>query len=187
MSSQDQPPGFNQPGYHQPGFNQPGYGHPGGPFPPIRPKEPGGVLPWALGFIAVIPAPVLAQFGAGLTMALVGSKQRLQRGIAGEQGREAANWGITFMVINGVTLLAALVVTLIADQNLAFREDWVWLSPALLVLWAIGIFTHLVVCLIGVIMAVSGRVFRCLIAYPFLRSLNWDDALDPDDGAPPLP
>ena len=73
-----------------------------------RPPPPNGTVAWALGFLAYIPIPFFNVLIAGVAQVIAGRKQRKHGGLAAENGRRAANWGLTqltWAVLMGVVVL----------------------------------------------------------------------------------
>ncbi|GEK78846.1 DUF4870 domain-containing protein [Agrococcus baldri] len=143
------------------------------PYPqhPASRTPSGGGLPWGLGFLAYIPIPFVAQIGAAITMAVVGAKRRRLGGVVGEQGRHAANWGLTYLTVTAVVAVVVVLGAIQANASAAdAREGWNALIFTALGVWLFGLnLAHLVCCVTGVVRAAKGIVFRSPIAIPFLR------------------
>jgi uncharacterized Tic20 family protein len=146
-----------QPGYPQPGYPQPGYPQPAVPAT--------GALPYGLGFLAYIPVPYLSLLVAGIVMASVYPSQKRKGGLAAENARHAANWGlslIAYMVLN-VLFFAVMVAT--RDE---YSRGFFPVGIPVLIFLALGI-AHLVVIIMGLVAANKRTVFHNRIAIPFLR------------------
>ncbi|WP_284248413.1 DUF4870 domain-containing protein [Litorihabitans aurantiacus] len=139
------------------------YGPPPSWQPP--PAPPSGA-PWALGVLALVPIPFLAQVGSGIVMAGVGRSRRRYGGVDAVNGRHAANWGLTYALLT-VLLVAGHFVLLF----LATREgpvDGFFPLGILMTLWLLISLAHVVVCIVGGVRAGAGREFR-VPALPFFR------------------
>ena len=147
-------------GSPQPASQQPG---------PSQPAPRSGGLPWGLGFIAFIPALPVTALAAAITMVVVGARQRRQGGIDGAVGRQAANWGLTYLL---VSVLAWTVVgaTIAAVETGIVDESRIYLAPVTIGAWALVHLAHFLCCLLGLVQAARGRVFRCWIALPLLSA-----------------
>ncbi|PPH62067.1 hypothetical protein C5D25_08515, partial [Rathayibacter sp. AY1D7] len=84
--------------------------------PQAVPAPPTGALSYALGFLAFIGIPFLSLIVGGIVMASVYPSARRKGGIAAENARNAANWGLTVILI-GVVTLGAHVVLLFAASD----------------------------------------------------------------------
>lgn len=169
-----QPPA--QPRYEQPQYPQPQYqppqqyqsAHQHQQPPQHQPLTAGSGLPWGLGFLAYIPIPFFGQIVAGLVMAVVGSRRRSTPGIVGEQGRHAANWGYTYATLTVLCVVVAVGLGTVSNASPELRSMATAGAMTTLGIWAIGVnVAHLVCCIIGLVRAAKGRVFRCPIAIPF--------------------
>jgi uncharacterized Tic20 family protein len=139
-------------------YQQPGY-----PQPLAAPAT--GALPYGLGFLAYIPIPYLSLLVAGIVMASVYPSQKRKGGLAAENARHAANWGlslIAYMVLDFL-FIAIMLATLNEDSRGFFP-----VGIPILIFLALGI-AHLVVIIMGLVAANKRTVFRNRIAIPFIR------------------
>ncbi|WP_144795622.1 DUF4870 domain-containing protein [Microbacterium paludicola] len=129
---------------------------------------PTGTLSWALGFFVLVPLPFLNGTIAGAAMALSYGASAKRGALAKENGRHAANWGLTYFFLSWALFLAYF-----------FRSIWAvpgddasgLLSAAapfgLAVVLAL---THIVIVIIGTVRSYGGRVMRVPFAIPFVRA-----------------
>ena len=153
-----------QPGPWSPGQVQPGY-RPG--FrPPPRPV-PTGDGAWWVGLVVFAVVPFLSSVAAGVTQWLVGRSQRQYGPLAWENGRRAANWGLTYLlgtlVLVGGHFFLLWFLTLDGATIRGFFPFGIIIS-----LWMLYTLIHIVVSIWGGLVAKSGRVFR-MNGLPFLR------------------
>jgi uncharacterized Tic20 family protein len=137
---------------------------PAGYQQPIAPPAT-GALPYGLGFLAYIPIPYLNLVIAGIVMASVYPSQKKKGGLAAENARHAANWGLSlilFMVLSFL-LFVVLLVTRPEDSTGFFP-----VGIPVLVFFALAI-AHLVVIIMGLVAANKRTVLRNRIAIPFIR------------------
>lgn len=136
--------------------------------PAPRPER--GLLPWALGFIALLPIPAVGLLAAGIAMAACYPSQRSRGLLAEANARRAGNWGLTMVALTVVVV--AVVVTIFTTQLLPDRTLPGGLDQVVLGLVAVQTFglglLHLIMVLIGTLKASGGGVFRAP-AIPFLR------------------
>ena len=165
------PPGYAAPPPPQPGYAasaaQPGYAPPapGYAYPNAYTGPATGSVAWGLGFLAFIPIPVLSMIGAGIVMASVYGSQRRNGPVAEGNARNAANWGLTVIVVTIVSFgLTVLLAALFGGSSRGFFPIG---TPILLYL-AVCV-AHLVVIIVGLSRAGKGQVFENPIAIPFIR------------------
>ncbi|WP_141014811.1 DUF4870 domain-containing protein [Nocardioides sambongensis] len=110
-----------------------------------------GALAWGSGLaiFLFVPffAPTIALTAIGLLMAAVGRRQRDKNEVAAENGRNAANWGLTLVVVS---------------LGLVAMSYGGGLFPLGLILSLLGgvAVAHIVVCVMGVLRAGDRRAFR---------------------------
>ena len=133
--------------------------------PHFAPATARGAVPYGLGFLAYLPAPFFSMIVAGLVMAAVYPSQKRHGGIAAENGRRAANWGLT--VIAAMILIAGSFVWLsIAGQT---ESRFARAAGIPLACYFVLSVMHVVVILIGFLRANRSRVFYNPLAINFLR------------------
>jgi len=140
------------------------------PYPPTGYSQPlaaptAGALPYGLGFLAYIPIPYLSLLVAGIVMAAVYPSQKTKGGLAAENARHAANWGlslIAYIVLD--FLFFAIMLATRGDDSTGFFPVGI---PVVL-FFALGI-AHLVVIIMGLVAANKRTVLRNRIAIPFIR------------------
>lgn len=147
---------------------------PAAPNPPQRPliPPPGqkGAAAWALGFLAYVPIPVIAQIMTGLIMAGVYPTQRKRGPIAHANARNAANWGLTYSVMTVALFgLALIFAVIISNGGTETVRGPVTALPAIpLLLWCVLCVVHVVVTIVGTVKATRGSVFRFPLAIRFI-------------------
>lgn len=134
-------------------------------------NPPSGTVAWAMGFLAYIPIPFVGSIITGFVMMLVGNAQRAKGETARLNGRNAANWGFTYLVATVVLVGAAVLVLSTsagadgrvtgAPSAIAFTLLAVWIFPLQIL--------HLVLTIMGTIKASRGTVFANKFAIPLLR------------------
>lgn len=138
--------------------------------PTIPPPGSKGTGAWALGFLAYIPIPFFAQFLTGLIMAGVYPTHKRRGEIARANGRNAANWGLTYSVLTVVFIGLALVFALIvsSDSSTNGPSSLTALPFIPLSLWLVVNLVHVVVTIVGTVKASRGEVFRFPLAIRFI-------------------
>lgn len=138
-------------------WQQPGYA----PLPPA----PTGT-PWLLGLLALVPIPFLSALVSGVVMASVGRGQRRRGEPNAENGRNAANWGLTYALLTALLVVGhfVLLFTLTRDSSV---QGFFPLGTVITIWFALSL-AHVVVSIVGGLRAGAGRVFR-VPAIPFFR------------------
>lgn len=122
-------------------------------------------MSYGIGFLAYLPAPFFSMIIAGLVMAALYPSQKRHGGIAAENGRRAANWGLT--VVGVMILIAGSFIWLsIAGQTESGLARAAGIPLACYFVLSI---VHVVVILIGFLRANRSRVFYNPLAINFLR------------------
>lgn len=134
---------------------------------PMSAPVPTGTVAWALGLIALVPIPIVASLVAGLLMGLLGRAQRRQGPIAATNGRNAGNWGFTYLLASAILWTTHFVLLFLLTRN-GPASGFYPLGIALTI-WAVLTIVHLVICVIGTSRANKGHVFK-VPAIGFLRS-----------------
>lgn len=167
------PPAYAQPPANQaspayavaPGYPvQPQYGYPTS-LPAARP--PSGTVSWALGFLIFIGIPFLSGIVSGVVMASVYKSSARKGGIARENARSAANWGLTYLSVSTALLLLHIIV-LIAFSNSSFAGDFFPIGIPIVLYFAVTIL-HIVLIIVGTVKASGGKVMRVPFAIPYIR------------------
>lgn len=166
-----QPVGYTPPqmppsqGHPAPGYPAQGYpaqGYPAGTYPAAVP--PRGLLPWALGLLILIPFPFVGGLASGIAMAVSGGTSRRFGGVAGENARAAANWGLTYLLVSTVLLISHFVIlfSLTADSP---SSGFYPIGIPITIWFALSV-THIVLSIVGLVKASRGVVFKP-VALPF--------------------
>jgi uncharacterized Tic20 family protein len=126
------------------------------------------VLPWALGFLIVIPFPFVGGIASGIAMAVSGGASRRAGGVARENARAALNWGLTYLLIStSLIVMHFVVLFLLTAESPATGFYPIGIPVTIYV--AISLL-HLVLVIIGTIRSSSGTVMRVPFAIPFVRA-----------------
>lgn len=151
-------------GYPAQGY--PAQGYPVGTYPAAVP--PRGLLPWALGLLILIPFPFVGGFASGIAMAVSGGSSRRFGGVASENARAAANWGLTYLLVSTVLLISHFVIlfSLTADSP---SSGFYPIGIPITIYFALSVF-HVVLVIMGMVKASSGKVMRVPFAIPYLRA-----------------
>lgn len=152
------PAGYPPAGYAPapPGY----YAQPG--MVPIMMQPPSG-LAWGFGFLALIPLPFLSALVTGLVMMVVGNSQKMRDPATTANGRNAANWGLTFTLVTAVVAIQHFTLIGVLADTVGFFPIGIGIT-----LWLAYCVAHLVVCGIGLSRGNQGRVFKPW-AIPFFR------------------
>lgn len=141
---------------------------PQAPAPPgyaPAPSAPTGASSWALGFLAFIPFPLVSLLAAAVVMvSMYPSARRTGVAVAAENGRRAANWGltiITYYVLSAIYMPVASMLT--SNAPGFFPVGWPVVGYLVLCL------LHLIVVIRGMVKARRGEVFRNALGIPFIR------------------
>lgn len=139
------------------------------PYPTPPPGQK-GTAAWALGFLAYVPVPVVAQIMTGLIMAGVYPTQRTRGPIAHANARNAANWGLTYSILTvvfvGLAIIFAALLTNGGSTRASAETAVLPLIP--LGLWTLVSLLHVIVTIIGTVTASRGSVFRFPLAIRFI-------------------
>ncbi|WP_135849410.1 DUF7822 domain-containing protein [Serinibacter arcticus] len=141
------------------------YGAPPQPGYAVPPPAPTGT-PWLIGLLALVPIPFLSALVSGIVMASVGRGQRRRGGPNAENGRNAANWGLTYALLTVLLVVGhfVLLFTLARDSGV---QGFFPLGTVITLWFALSL-VHVVVSIVGGLRAGAGRVFR-VPAIPFFR------------------
>lgn len=164
------PPGYAPPAYPGPGYPSQTYPTPGypGQFPPaVAPAR--GLLPWALGFLVLIPFPFIGGLASGLAMAVSGGSARRTGGPAAENARSALNWGLTYLMVSTVLLVMHFVLLITVTSQGNASTGFFPLGIPITLYFAVSLL-HVVLVIIGTVRVSSGGVMRVPFAIPFARA-----------------
>ncbi|MDO5052730.1 MAG: DUF4870 domain-containing protein [Pseudoclavibacter sp.] len=139
------------------------------PYPPYAAAVPGqrpptGGYAWGLGFLSYLPIPLCFLFP--IVLAFVYRKLRRSGSpVAAENGRNALNWGITFVLVCLLSYASMALFAWLFHQKTPIE----FIILPLLTVAAAGV-THVVFCIMGLVRAARQRVFAPAIAIPFVRA-----------------
>ncbi|WP_077222404.1 DUF4870 domain-containing protein [Rathayibacter sp. VKM Ac-2630] len=132
-----------------------------------QPAPPTGAMPYALGFLALTGIPFVSLIVAGVVMAAVLPSARQRGGVAAENGRRAANWGLTTVLVTVLCLVGHFVLLFALTADAPSTSFYPIGIP--ITVFAVLAVAHLVVIVCGLVSANRGNVFRNPLAIPFLR------------------
>lgn len=137
------------------------------PYPLYPSRQEDGAWSWGIGLLALICIPGLGALGAGIAMAVIGRMQLRKGGIASQNGRNAANWGLTYAL--ATLLLAGLhTFTLWYFTRGEPVKDFLPLG-SWVVIWVLLTLFHLGYCLYAAIKAGKGAVVKSPPSIRFFR------------------
>lgn len=132
------------------------------PYPVLPPT---GAMAWGLGLLVLIPIPFISAIVAGIAMIIAGLSQRQAGGIARENGRNAANWGVTFIVLT-VLLVGGHFILLFILTGDGTKLTGFYPLGILLTVWAATVVTHIILSIAGIVRASRQQVLAP-VALPF--------------------
>ena len=121
------------------------------------PRLPTGALPWFLGLIVLACLPFLGSVIATLAMYFVGRAQADKGPLAAENGRRAANWGLTYFLAT-VILVPAQFILVFAITGGEGTKNLLPLGIPITI-WGVISIGHVVLSLWGGIAALNRVVF----------------------------
>lgn len=139
------------------------------PDPPATPLERVDVLAWAGGLAVLLCLPYFVGMLAGLLMVLVGLTTRRKGPLTAENGRRAANWGLTFGIVSVLT--AAVFFTLLFGPEDPDRYSGLPLGTPPII-WIAFAVVHFVITVVALARGGSGRLGPAL-GIPFFRKKGW--------------
>jgi flagellar biosynthesis protein FliR len=133
---------------------------------PTRPPQSGAVA-WGLGLLAIVPFPFVSAVAASVTMAAVGRAQRKNGSIAAANGRNAANWGLTYLALSVALIAVHFLVLHLFTQGAPQTHFFPIGIP--ITIWGLVSLVFVIVCIVGLSRSNKGAVFAAP-AIPFVRS-----------------
>ncbi|GAA3889043.1 hypothetical protein GCM10022381_33580 [Leifsonia kafniensis] len=121
-----------------------------------------GTLGYGLGFLAYVPIPFVGMLVAGIAMAAVYPAAKKQGGVAAENARRAANWGLTVVATLVVLVLAVIVLANVFSGVKGFFP----IGTPVVGFFVLAI-VHVIVCIMGLVIGNRGDVFENALAIPF--------------------
>lgn len=139
------------------------------PLPPapvdygtVAPAPARGALPWGLALLGLVFLPFVNLLVSGIVMVAVGLAQRKHGGLAEVNGRRAANWGLTVLVLIVPSIALWLTALIIEAQGF-----FPW--GISVIVWVVLGIVNLAAAITGLVQAMSGRAVTFPVI-PFLRS-----------------
>lgn len=120
-----------------------------------------------MGLLVLAFLPIVSSLLAGTMMLILGRIQRTNGELAAENGRRAANWGLTYLLIT-VGVWGGLIFTAIVFPDAPIVTQTYKIPPWPIMLWLIATVLQVVFSLVGLIVAAKRKVFR-LPGIPFFR------------------
>lgn len=139
------------------------------PDPQARPSERVEILAWAGGLAVLLCLPYFVGMLAGLLMVLVGLTTRRKGPLTAENGRRAANWGLTFLLVSVITA-AVFFGLLFGPEDPDTYSGLPLGTPP--IIWIAFAVVHLVLTIVALARGGSGRLGPAL-GIPFFRKKSW--------------
>ena len=140
------------------------YGYP----MPHAVRTPTGVLSWALGFLIFAVVPVISSIVSGGAMAIAFAAAAKHGGVARENARAAANWGLTYVTAT-IVLVIAHIVLLLALSGSRIATGFFPVGIPITLFGALSVL-HIVLVIMGTVKASSGKIMRVPFAIPYIRA-----------------
>jgi uncharacterized Tic20 family protein len=118
---------------------------------------------YALGFIAYIPIPFVGLLIGAIVMVATFSSSQKKGGLIAENGRRAANWGLTVIAVMVVLILWVVVLATVFNG-----QPWSTPVGPIVMYLALGV-AHLVILVMGLVKANAGTVLENKLALNILR------------------
>ena len=129
-------------------------------YPPQQPPAPRpatGALPWFLGLLVLVCVPFVSSVVASLVMYYVGRAQAGNGPLAAENGRRAANWGLTYFVLTIVLVVTQFALVFLVTGGEGSENLFPLGIP--ITIWGIVTVVHIVLSLWGGIAALNRVIF----------------------------
>lgn len=123
------------------------------PPPPSTARPPAAALAWGLGLLGLLLLPFVNLVISGIVMVAVGLHQSRAGGLARVNGRRAADWGLTVLVI-------AIPCTVVWVVALTIRASGFFPWDLAVIVWLLLGVVNLVVAVVGLVQAAGGRAVR---------------------------
>lgn len=121
-----------------------------------------------MGFLIFIPIPFLSALAAGVAMPAVRGTTLRGGDVARENGRSAANWGLTFLLVSTGLLVLHFVLLFALTGGGGVRDFFPLGIP--ITCYLVVCVLHVVLTIIGTARAAAGRIMRVPFSIPFLRA-----------------
>ncbi len=143
----------------------------GGPEPQSYPMPVTGALAWWIGFVYLVPVPIVSQIVSWVAPVVTHLRLRPAGGFAAEVSRQAANWQLTFATITVggavVLVLPAVLISALSgdgDRIALLVGLGIWFAAVVVV--GIATIVHMV---LGGTKAGRGEVHRPWGSIPFFK------------------
>lgn len=118
-----------------------------------------GRLPWVFGLLSFIGLPFLSLLAPGITMTVLGLRERRKNPVAARLGRNAAIFGAVNTGIVVLYLLVLFVASAIYDGGVSFEDNPVLIAgfaiPVAVYIVAVGPVLNLILAIIALVRPVS--------------------------------
>lgn len=142
--------------------------------PPPRPAPSTlGALPWALGLGVFLCVPFVSSVLASVAMVVAGRLQRGKERHVAENGRNAANWGLTYLVLT-VALVGTHFGLLYALTRDGGRIEGFFPFGLIILTWIAVSVVHVGFSIAGLVKGLRQEVFAAP-AVPFFGRSGGDD------------
>ncbi len=133
---------------------------------PAAKPPPNGALAWGLGLLALL-FPIVGSIAAGAAMIIAGLSMRKYGGVGGTNGRNAANWGATYLLLT-VLLVGTHFGVLIAVTADGPVSGFFPIGIPITV-WAVVSLCHVIFSGVGLVRAARWQIYW-VPAIPFFGS-----------------
>ena len=155
------------------------------PPPPHQPPPPpapstAGALAWGLGLLVFVCVPIVSSVIASVTMAIVGRSQRHREPLVAENGRRAANWGLTYLLLT-VLLVGGHFTLLFVLTSDGSKIEGFFPFGIIITTWVLLTVVHVGLSVAGLIAGLNRKVLRVPAIAFFVRSSVTQDPTDLSD------
>lgn len=119
---------------------------------------------WGIGLLVFTFLPFVSGILAGTTMLIMGRMQRTKGPLAAENGRRAANWGLTYLLASVLLVGAHIAVLFAVQYSTTFFPVGIPLT-----IWGVITVAHIIATIVGLVMANGNKVVKWN-GIPFFRS-----------------
>lgn len=153
-----------------PGYQGASYppGYAAMPVPLVRdPATVNCAVPWFLGLLVMLPLPFIGAIAGAAGPLVAGLVWKMEGATRGRtQARQAASWGLTFLLVMLVLAVARIWVFL-AQVRSGRPETFSWGDLLAILTWVL-LLLHIVVCAVGGVRASQGKTMP-FYGIPFFR------------------
>lgn len=161
----------------------PPYQPPPPEYPPPAyqpPPSKAGGLAWGLGLLVIVCVPIVSSVIASVTMAIVGRSQRHKDPIVAENGRRAANWGLTYLLLTVLLVGGHFTLLYVLTRDGSEIEGF-FPFGIIITTWAVISLVHVGISITGLVAGLNRKVLRVPAISFFVRSSVTQDPTDLPD------